>query len=62
MITAEELKKMIAEDEAYFVYNGRVMKIGSVSGLRHNVYWQETRFTHVSSTSVDVQETVSGVT
>ena len=58
MITAEELKKMIAEDEAYFVYNGRVLKIGEVSGLRHNVHWQETRVTHLSSTSVDVQETV----
>ena len=58
MITAEELKNMIAEDEAYFVYNGRVLKIGEVSGLRHNVLWQETRVTHLYSTSVDVQETV----
>ena len=58
IITAEELKKKIAEDEAYFVHNGRILKIGEVSGLRHNVHWQETRVTHLSSASVDVQETV----
>ena len=31
MITAEELKKMIAEGEAYFMHNGRVLKIGEVA-------------------------------
>ena len=34
---AEEPKKMIDGKEAYFVYNGRILKVGEVNGLRDNV-------------------------
>ena len=35
--TAEELKKVIACDEVYFVHNGRILRNGEVTGLRNNV-------------------------
>ena len=41
--TVKEMKEMITAGEAYFVYDGRALKIGEVSERKHNVIVQAVR-------------------
>ena len=43
MTKVKEVKGMITAGEAYFVYNGRALKIGEVNEQKHNVIVQAVR-------------------
>ena len=46
MVTVEEVKEMMIASEAYFVNNGRVLKLEEMNGLKHNVIVHAVRKLH----------------
>ena len=46
MATVEEVKGTMIANDAYFAYNGRVLKLEEVNGLKHDVIVHAARKMH----------------